>query len=228
MFVVNDDLSIYATRGDVVFFEVMADSNGMNYKFQPGDVIRMKIFEKKNVSNVVLDKSFPVDEEHERVAILLTESDTRFGTEISKPVDYWYEIELNPFSNPQTIIGYDDDGPKIFKLFPEGANSIATITQGESYAFFVDLTLNDTVLTPDMVDELVCHIGESLSFSLSEGRMSFDDASQRWYFWPTQEETLSLPSSEYDVIAHIELKNNSQNKYIRNMVVGRVRILQGV
>lgn len=120
MFTLNDDLSIYATRGDIVFFSVTAEDNGVAYKFQPGDVVRIKVYGKKDAENVVLQKDFPVTEEREAVEIYLAEQDTKFGDVISKPTDYWYEVELNPYNNPQTIIGYDEDGAKIFKLFPEG------------------------------------------------------------------------------------------------------------
>ena len=121
MFKVNaDDLSIYATRGDIVFFSVTAEENGEKHTFQAGDVVRFKVFAKKDCENVVLQKDFPVTEATDMVDIFLTEEDTKIGEVISKPVDYWYEVELNPFDNPQTIVGYDDDGAKIFKLFPEG------------------------------------------------------------------------------------------------------------
>ena len=120
MFVVNDDLSIYATRGDIVLFDLTAEDNGKNYVFQAGDVIRMKVYGKKNAEDVVLQKEFPVIDATESVAIFLSGEDTKIGDVISKATDYWYEIELNPYTNPQTIIGYDEDGAKIFKLFPEG------------------------------------------------------------------------------------------------------------
>lgn len=120
MFQLNDDMSIYATRGDVVFFELQADDDGKNYKFQPGDLVRIKVFAKKDAEKIVLQKDFPVAEITESVEIYLTKEDTKIGEVISKPVDYWYEIELNPDKNPQTIVGYDEDGAKIFKLFPEG------------------------------------------------------------------------------------------------------------
>lgn len=123
MFSLNDDMSIYVTRGDIAFFTVTAaDENGKNYVFKPGDVVRMKVTEKKACENVMFQKDFPVTVETETVEMLLTEADTKFGEVISKATDYWYEIELNPFSNPQTIIGFDEDGAKIFKLFPEGAD----------------------------------------------------------------------------------------------------------
>lgn len=123
MFEINDDMSIYVTRGDVIAFAISADSGGKNYTFHAGDILRIKVFEKKACENVVLEKVFPVSVESEKVEIVLTKEDTKIGDVISKPVDYWYEIELNPFTNPQTIIGYDDAGPKVFRLLPEGADA---------------------------------------------------------------------------------------------------------
>ena len=120
MFSVNEDLSIYATRGDIVFFSVAAEEDGKPYKFQPGDVVRFKVFGKKDAENVVLQRDFPVSEECEEVQIILTKADTKIGEVISKYKDYWYEVILNDDSLPQTIIGYDEDGAKLFRLFPEG------------------------------------------------------------------------------------------------------------
>lgn len=121
MFQLNDDMSIYATRGDLVAFEVRAEEDGKSYKFQAGDIVRIKVFAKKDAEKVVLQKDFPVYSVTESVNIYLSKEDTKIGNVISKPVDYWYEIELNPNDeNPQTIVGYDEDGAKVFKLFPEG------------------------------------------------------------------------------------------------------------
>lgn len=119
MFTVNDDLSIYATRGDTVFFTVSADDHGYPYKFQPGDIVRISIYGKKDAETVVLQKDFPVTEVSETVFIYLEEEDTKIGDSISKHKDYWYEVVLNPDTIPQTLIGYDENGAKIFRLFPE-------------------------------------------------------------------------------------------------------------
>ncbi len=119
MFVVNEDLSIYATRGDTVFFTVSADDHGTPYKFQPGDIVRMSVYGKKDATYCVLQKDFPVTEVSETVFIYLEEKDTKIGDIISKHADYWYEVVLNPDTVPQTIIGYDEDGAKVFRLFPE-------------------------------------------------------------------------------------------------------------
>lgn len=121
MFVIDsEDLSIYVTRGDAVAFTVSADDDGSPYKFQVGEVVRFTVYGRNDASTVVLQKDFPVEEVTETVGIYLTEDDTKIGDVISKPKDYWYEVELNPFTDPQTIIGYDEDGAKVFKLFPEG------------------------------------------------------------------------------------------------------------
>lgn len=122
MFVINDDMSIHATRGDVVFFTVTAEDNGIDYEFQQGDVLRMQIYGKKDAESVVMSKTFNIESACKEYVIYLSGEDTKIGEVISKPTDYWYEIELNPFTDPQTIVGYDDNGAKIFKLLPEGGD----------------------------------------------------------------------------------------------------------
>lgn len=122
MYKINDDLSIYVTRGDIVLMSVSAEYEGKPYTFVPGDVVRIKVFKKKKATEVVLQKDFPVTAVTQNVQIYLSSEDTKIGEVISKPVDYWYEVEVNPLSDPQTIIGYDEDGAKVFKLFPEGAD----------------------------------------------------------------------------------------------------------
>lgn len=120
MFKINADLSIEITRGDAVDFIVTAKENEENYVFKIGDVVRFKVFEKKGCDCVVLQKDFGVESDTEEVTIVLDEADTKIGQLINKPKDYWYEVELNPDTLPTTIIGYDEDGAKIFKLYPEG------------------------------------------------------------------------------------------------------------
>lgn len=122
MFKVNEDKSIYVTRGDAIMLGVAADENGKVYTFKDGDVVRFKVYGKKNCEEVVLQKDFDAVAGEKEVNVLLTGEETKMGRIISKPVDYWYEIELNPDTKPQTIIGYDEDGAKVFRLFPEGGD----------------------------------------------------------------------------------------------------------
>lgn len=122
MFVVNDDQSIYVTQGDIVFFSVGMEEGLLPVSFRAGDIVRIKIFGKNDADNVVLQKEFHVTEDVATVDIFLTGNETKIGDVISKPKDYWYEIVLNDDTNPRTIVGYDEDGAKLFKLFPEGGN----------------------------------------------------------------------------------------------------------
>lgn len=116
---------IKITRGDVGCIKVSAlNDDGSNYLFKESDVVRLKVFKRKNADDVELTKDVLVTEETEEVLIELTNKDTKIGDIINKPTSYWYEIELNPDIKPQTIIGYDDElGEKKFTLYPEGGDN---------------------------------------------------------------------------------------------------------
>lgn len=120
MFSIKDDMSIHVTRGDVVYFNLSMEQGGEVRPFAEGDIVRMKIFAKKNCKDVVMIKDFRVTEQAQTIGIELTGLDTKFGDVISKPTDYWYEIELNPDTVPQTIVGYGEEGAMVFRLYPEG------------------------------------------------------------------------------------------------------------
>ena len=127
MFKIDDESTIHITRGDAGCICVFAeDEKGQDYIFQPNEKVRFKVTEKKNTSNVVLEKTVTITKVTTSVNIILEKADTKIGDFINKPTNYWYEIELNPDSNDvQTILGYDEDGPKIFTLYPEGGDSNA-------------------------------------------------------------------------------------------------------
>lgn len=121
MFTINDDKSIHLTRGDIAVIEVGANKpENEQYIFKVGDIVRFSVFEKSRYDQLVIKKDVLVEEESPTVDIYLYKDDTKIGDLINKPKDYWYEIELNPDTSPQTIIGYDTDGPKLFRLYPEG------------------------------------------------------------------------------------------------------------
>ena len=123
MFRVNSDGSVYVTRGDIGSLKVgIKVSEDTEYVFKSGDMVRLTVYERKHPERVVLRKDVDVTSDTSTVVITLGRDDTKIGDLISKPVDYWYEVELNPDTVPQTFIGYDVDGPKIFRLFPEGAD----------------------------------------------------------------------------------------------------------
>lgn len=121
MFVITEDKSIYLTRGDSVIIDVSARiSIEENYIFTKDDVVTFKVMQKGKCEEVVLKKEVLVERNTEIVTFELTKEDTKLGEIINKPKDYWYEIELNSETNPKTIIGYDEKGPKTFRIYPEG------------------------------------------------------------------------------------------------------------
>jgi hypothetical protein len=123
MFKINEDKSIYLTRGDIANISVSATMpDGTPYTFKKGDIVRFKVFKRRDCGCVELQKDTEVTNVSEVVNVYLSGSDTKIGELISKPANYWYEVELNPDTEPQTIIGYDEDGEKIFRLYPEGSD----------------------------------------------------------------------------------------------------------
>lgn len=111
------------TRGDIASFKIKAmNDDGTYYQFKTDDVITLAIYEKKNLENTKLKRSAIVAEPSEDVILNLTSEDTKLDELTNKPIEYWYEITLKKTNsnNEQTIIGYDEQGAKIFKLYPEG------------------------------------------------------------------------------------------------------------
>ena len=120
MFEIKEDLSINITRGDAAELSFGANIGATSYEFKIGDVVRFRVFVKKDCEEVVLQKDVEITTPTSEAKISLTGQDTEIGKVISKPVEYWYDVKLNPETYPQTIIGYDDNGAKVFKLFPGG------------------------------------------------------------------------------------------------------------
>ena len=125
MFKINQETKqINITYGDYAVMDVSTinEDDGTDYVFKVGDVVRFKVYEKNGCNNVVLQKDVEVKEENTVVSIELQGEDTSIGDIISNKIDYWYELILNPKTRPQTIVGYDENKAKIFRLYPKGAD----------------------------------------------------------------------------------------------------------
>ena len=120
MFAITKDKTICLTRGDIAVIQITASDGENAYTFNAEDVIRLRVFERRKCGCVILQKDIRVTEKTETVDIFLDKTETKIGDIINEPVDYCYEVELNPDTMPQTIIGYDADGAKVFRLYPEG------------------------------------------------------------------------------------------------------------
>lgn len=89
-----------------------------------------------------------------------------------------------------------------------------TIMQGDSYPLFLHLTQNGKLLTPQIVEDLELCVGDNLRYIYSEGTLAYDMSRQKWYFWPTQEDTFSM-QEDCEVYVRIKYPNNP------TMVIGR-------
>ena len=113
-----DGTTILINRGDILNLSLSIKDGTSDYTFQVGDKIVFSVYEKYLYNKKpVLTKLIEVEEQCTSIEINLTSNETKIGTYLNDPVDYWYEIELN---GQYTIVGYDENGAKIFRLFPEG------------------------------------------------------------------------------------------------------------
>ena len=122
MFIIDEDgTTLKVTRGQsgTITFGALTPE-GEPYTFQVGDVLRLNVTKVNKENSVVMSVDTIIQEETTEATISITSFDSKIGTVINKPTDYWYDIELNPDSSiAQMLLGYDDEGPKIFKLYPE-------------------------------------------------------------------------------------------------------------
>ena len=108
------DKNIYLNRGDQISIIVANNSDA----FELNDVITIHVCEQGDYSRVVLSKQGEIDQNNPNQAkIELTSEETKLGEPLkSTEKVYWYEIELN---GNKTLVGYDNNGPKLFTLWPE-------------------------------------------------------------------------------------------------------------
>lgn len=128
----NDDLSIHCTRGDAISFILPRE-----HQMSAGDIVRFQVFKKKDCAEVVLRKDFAIEIATGTIEITLSGADTKIGDVINKPTDYWYEVEVNPGEASNTIVGYDEEGAKLFRLYPEGSDDILSYDEYENSAYTI-------------------------------------------------------------------------------------------
>lgn len=126
MAIFHADYSIESNRGAMltVDFKFRKKMDGTPILFAEGDIVRFKIMEKNKCENVVLQKDVKITEPCESVNVVIPSEEMKIGGIINKPVDYWYELELNPDTpSATTLIGYTKKtGARVFTLTPEGGD----------------------------------------------------------------------------------------------------------
>lgn len=111
---------IEINRGDELSLSLtLKQDSGTTYTFVEGDKVVFSIYNKGKMNEkAVLMKEVNATPGTTSLNISLTNEETKIGELINKPIEYWYEIELN---DRFTVVGYDDTGAKKFILYPEGS-----------------------------------------------------------------------------------------------------------
>lgn len=112
--------TIKLNRGDILSFVLTIENeNETPYTFQSGDKVTFSVYNKKKMNDkAVLLKEVNATPNTTSLTISCTSEETKIGELTNKPVEYWYEIELN---NEYTVLGYDENGAKLLMLYPEGS-----------------------------------------------------------------------------------------------------------
>lgn len=115
-----DGTTIKVNRGDELDLSLSLETDsGSTYEFENGDKIVFSLYNKgKMDGNALLMKEITATGGETSIDISFTNTETKIGTLINRPVEYWYEIELN---DRYTVVGYDEKGAKILMLYPEGS-----------------------------------------------------------------------------------------------------------
>lgn len=101
--------------------------------------------------------------------------------------------------------------------------------QGDSYHIPFKITINDTTdVVPDMVTEMELCIGNvdgaAIRKTFSSDTLQYDDLERRWFFKPTQQETLNLEPGSYDVIVRMKFSDTADADVI-GVHIGRISIV---
>lgn len=118
----TDGTTIKVFRGDSGHIDISkTDTDGNIEQFQQGDKVILSVKENFGTDDVLLRKTITVSENCNSVEIPITAEESISLSElISEPVEYEYDIKVEG-SDYSTIIGHDDSGAKIFKVYPTGS-----------------------------------------------------------------------------------------------------------
>lgn len=111
---------IEVNRGDELNLKLSLKlDSGTTYTFEEGDKVVFSLYNKGKMSEkAVLLKEVEATPNTTNIEISFSSEETKIGEMTNKPVEYWYEIELN---DRYTVIGYDEEGAKKLILYPEGS-----------------------------------------------------------------------------------------------------------
>ena len=116
--------TIHLNRGDSANIQVACN----NSVFEADQKLCLYVMEAGNCENIILNKEATLEANSNTATISLSAEDTKSLTEPFSlgAKEFWYELEMQSGEERTTLVGYDEDGPKLFILYPEaiveGAN----------------------------------------------------------------------------------------------------------
>lgn len=193
MYKIDSEKNIEVTRGDYLPLSISAkNDDGTNYIFKVGDVVRMNVVKRNNYSDIIKQKDVSVSEETTSVVFELESSFTKIGTIINRPVQYFYEVVLNPDTKPQTIVGYESETKhKLFTLLPEAGDYVGdsddyTETPGSNGSGLLEKIINITGVLEKLntkdksnlvnaINEVVSNGGGTTNYNLLQNKPSINN-----------------------------------------------------
>lgn len=93
-----------------------------NSRFPDGATVEFKIYEKDGLDSQPLTYKTVTAPTggSDSLALTLLSADTDIGTPENERVEYWYEIKVGG----NVVCGFDEQGAKIFYLYPAGQDKI--------------------------------------------------------------------------------------------------------
>lgn len=86
-----------------------------------------------------------------------------------------------------------------------------TIIQGESYPINVTINYGGKPLTPEKVADIMICLG-NVRKKYSDDTLDFNESTNKWVFYPTQDETLGIPPGFHKIWIHIKAKDGVVQK----------------
>lgn len=88
-----------------------------------------------------------------------------------------------------------------------------TIIQGESFPILITLKKGGKILVPNDLSDLMICVG-NIRKKLSEETLRFNETSEKWEFYPTQEETLAVSPSVHQMIVSLKYPDGRIRKSV--------------
>ena len=112
-----EDYHLKINRGNTLRFDYSILGGDTPYVFKEDDELVFSVYNAFGLEQEpVLTVPFKPTEGSTEITIEVPKDKMKFAPMTNMEQDYWYEITLNE----ETMLGFDEAGPKIITIYPEG------------------------------------------------------------------------------------------------------------